>query len=214
MFLIGEIGGLVHVLEEFFDEWIARTTVHWRWNYEENQELLALDAAYGDREAADAMIVWGSKVCRATGVTSDIQKREAENEYHQIMAAAESQLQVTKYLLGDRPTALDCIFLAGLRAHFLYDPAPKRALVNKYPNVVHWVESSADKWDGDGALAELPESTPFAQFVLTQMRNTYLRTARRSRTAIRRLLFKCLVRMSAILHGHISSSPDRCLFHI
>lgn len=119
LFPPGPLGILTHIVEEYFDEWIARTTVHWRWNYPEHHELLAMDAA---REIAQQLITWGGKVCRATGVSSEIQQRAAEAEYHRIMEAAEAQLGQT--LLGERPTAVDCIVLAGLRAHFLYDPVP------------------------------------------------------------------------------------------
>ncbi len=173
MFPPGKLGILVHILEEYFDEWIARTTVHWRWNYPENHELLSMDAAYGDTELAQDMITWGAKVCRATGVSSEIQKAEAEREYHRILSAAEDQLSETRFLLGDRPTAVDCIVLAGLRAHFLYDPAPKKALYDKYPGVVKWVEFSADEWDGIGEFLTFPEVTAFGKFVLGEMRQTY-----------------------------------------
>lgn len=173
MFPKGKLGILVQILEEYFDEWIARTTVHWRWNYPENHELLSMDAAYGDAAIAQALVTWGSKVCRATGVDSEIQKKEVEKEYYRILDAAEAQLQQTDYLLGDRPTALDCIVLAGLRAHFLYDPAPKKAIYEKYPIVVRWVEESADQWDGSGNLVEFPETTPFGHFILKEMQETY-----------------------------------------
>ncbi len=173
LFPRGVLGALTHLVEEYFDEWIARTTVHWRWNYPENHQLLALDAAYGDEEKAAAMVIWGGKVCRATGVDSPTQQREAENEYHRIMAAVQAQLRRTPYLLGERPTAVDCIFLAGLRAHFLYDPAPKAALYERYPEVVAWVEHGADKWTGSGELPELSQSTDFARFVLQEMATTY-----------------------------------------
>lgn len=173
MFPEGRLGIVTQILEEYFDEWIARTTVHWRWNYEENHELLSMDAAHGDPEIAKTLVVWGGKVCRATGVSSEVQKQAAEDEYHRIMVAAESQLQTTKYLLGDRPTALDCIVLAGLRAHFLFDPAPKKALYDRYPVVVRWVEEGADAWDGGGDLAPLSELTPFAHMVLGEMKRTY-----------------------------------------
>ena len=144
MFPDGPVGLLVNILEEYFDEWVARTTVHWRWNYVENHDLLANDAAHGDPEVAAVLKEWGGKVCRATGVSSEIQQAAAEKEYHRLMAAAEAQLAQSDYLLGDRPTAVDCIFLAGLRAHFLYDPASNRALRTRYPVTVKWVESGAD----------------------------------------------------------------------
>lgn len=184
LFPAGEMGFLVHLLEEYFDEWIARTTVHWRWNYKENHQLLALDAAYGDEEAAAAMIVWGGKVCRATGVSSEIQQRAAEAEYHRIMASAETQLEHSRYLLGDRPTAVDCILLAGLRAHFLYDPAPKRALLDRYPAVVRWAQGDADSWDASATLTALPDTTAFAAFVLDEMADTYQPFALGNRRAL------------------------------
>ncbi len=184
MFPSGEMGFLVHLLEEYFDEWVARTTVHWRWNYEENHQLLAMDAAHGDPDIAKVMIGWGAKVCRALGVSSETQKRAAEDEYHRIMAAAETQLQQTAYLLGDRPTAVDCIVLAGLRAHFLYDPAPRAALVDRYPVVVKWVESDADDWNGLGSLSGLANLTDFAQLVLREMAETYQSFALGNQTAL------------------------------
>jgi len=184
MFPAGIDGVLVHILEEYFDEWIARTTVHWRWNYEENHQLLSMDAAYGDAEKAQELIVWGGKVCRATGVSSEIQQREAENEYHRLMAAAEQQLTQTPYLLGERPSAVDCIVLAGLRAHFLHDPAPRRALYDRYPGVVAWVEAGADDWRGDGLLSCLHNATDFAQLVFREMAGTYQPFALGNRRAL------------------------------
>ncbi len=174
MFPEGDLGVLVHLIEDYFDEWIARTAVHWRWNYEENHELLSLDAAHGNVEYAQQIASWGVRVCRATGVSSEIQKKEVENEYKRILNAAESQLQETKYLLGNRPTAVDCIFLAGLQAHFNYDPAPKKAIHSDYPQTIKWCEMRAEQWDGTGELAAFPESTPFAQFILKEIASTYL----------------------------------------
>lgn len=184
MFPVGPLGVLTQIIEEYFDEWIARTSVHWRWNYEENHALLSKDLSRGDEELAREIITWGAKVCRATGVTSEVQKREAEAEYHRVMAAAERQLGHTRYLLGDRPTAVDCIVLGGLRAHFLFDPVPDRALRGTYPAVVRWAEDGADRWDGSGALAEFPDSTEFARFVLAEMAETWAPFVQGNRRAL------------------------------
>ncbi len=154
------------------------------WMIADTTPLLQMDAAYGDEEAAKMMIVWGGKVCRATGVSSEVQQRAAEDEYYRIMDAVASQLETTRYLLGDRPTALDCIVLAGLRAHFLYDPAPSRMLRDRYPTVVRWAEEDADAWDGSGELAPFPQSTPFARFVLSEMKQTWVPFALGNRAAL------------------------------
>jgi glutathione S-transferase len=182
MFSSGELGVLVHVLEEYFDEWIARTMVHYRWHYPESAEFAALRMSNGNREAAERVLSWGPRACRATGTDSETQQRAAEDEYVRLLEAAESQLSKTAYLLGDRPTALDCVVLGGLRAHTNMDPVPKRVVAD-YPTVVDWAERRADTWDGGGTLASFPGSTPFARHVLGEMADTYMPYALANRDA-------------------------------
>ena len=172
LFPAGPIGVLVHVLEEYFDEWIARTMVHYRWHYERSAEFASLKMAGGNAEAAARVRDWGPRACRATGTESERQQRAAEDEYQRILAAMEQQLGATPYLLGSRPTALDCVLLGGLRAHTNMDPDPKEITAG-YPRVVAWSEGSADDWAGAGDLEPFPESTPFARFVLDEMTSTY-----------------------------------------
>ncbi len=176
LFPPGPLGVLVHVLEEHFDEWVARVMVHYRWHYPRSAEFASLRIASGNPEAAARVREWGPRACRATGTASDGQQREAEAEYTRFLAAMEAQLAETAFLLGDRPTALDCIVLGGLRAHTNMDPDPK-AVTADFPRVVEWCESGADTWNGDGELAPFPESTPFARHVLSEMPDTYGRFA-------------------------------------
>ena len=172
MFPEGPIGVLAHVVEEYFDEWIARTMVHYRWHYPESALFASTRMADGMAEVAERVRGWGPRACRATGTESERQREAAEAEYVRILAAAEAQLGETPYLLGDRPCAVDCIVLGGLRAHTYMDPDPKKVTAG-YPRVVAFSEGSADEWDGGGELADFPESTPFARFVLEEMATTY-----------------------------------------
>lgn len=172
LFPPGPLGVLTHVVEEYFDEWIARTMVHYRWHYPESARFASLRMAGGNEAAAARVLDWGPRACRATGTESEIQRRAAEAEYVRILEAAEAQLGRTRYLLGDRPTAVDCIVLGGLRAHTNMDPDPKKVTAG-YPRVVAWSESKADDWEGGGELAPFPESTEFARFVLDEMADTY-----------------------------------------
>ena len=172
MFPTGPLGVLVNVLEEYFDEWVARTMVHYRWHYPDSAEFASLRMSDGNVEAARNVRDWGPRACRATGTESEAQQRAAEDEYVQILEAMEAQLALTPYLLGDRPTAVDCVLLGGLRAHTNMDPDPKKVTA-AYPRVVAWSDGGADHWDGSGELAPFPESTPFAQFVLQDMVTTY-----------------------------------------
>jgi len=172
MFPPGPMGVLVHVLEEFFDEWVARVMVHYRWHYPRSAEFASVRMAGGDERAAATVREWGPRACRATGTDSEHQQREAEAEYQRVLQAMETQLGQTSWMLGDRPTALDCILLGGLRAHTNMDPDPKEVTA-AYPRVVAWAEGGADSWHGGGELAPFPESTPFAAFVLCEMVGTY-----------------------------------------
>ena len=71
-----------------------------------------------------------------------------------LLAAAERQLGETGFLLGDRPTAVDCVVLGGLRAHTNMDPDPKRT-VAEYPRVLAWAEEGARRLlELDGTVQE------------------------------------------------------------
>jgi len=172
MFPAGPLGILVQVVEEYFDEWIARTMVHYRWHYSRSAEFASLKMANGNREAAERVRHWGPRACRATGTDSEIQQLAAEDEFKRILAAMEAQLGQTSYLLGDRPTAVDCVVLGSLWAHINMDPDPKK-IMSAFPGVLSWCEDQAKLWDGLGSLAPFPESTPFARFILGEMPLTY-----------------------------------------
>ena len=172
LFPSGPLGVLAHIIEEYFDEWVARTMVHYRWHYEESARFASMRMSGGNAAAAANILNWGPRACRATGTESEIQQEAAEAEYVRILEAAEAQLNDTPYLLGDRPTAVDCIVLGGIRAHTNMDPDPKKVTAG-YPRVVAWAESEADEWQGHGELIPFPVSTPFVQFVLEEMKPTY-----------------------------------------
>ena len=172
LFPHGPLGVLVHILEEYFDEWIARTMVHYRWHYPRSAQYAALKMSNGNEKAAATVLNWGPRACRATGTESAHQQRAAEKEYVRILEAMEEQLSETPYMLGGRPTAVDCILLGGLRAHTYNDPDPKEVTA-QYPRVVKWCEDGTKQWDGAGELLPFPSNTPFAQFVLDEMYTTY-----------------------------------------
>ena len=172
MFPEGPLGILVQVVEEFFDEWIARTMVHYRWHYPESAQFASLKMARGVPGIAERVRDWGPRACRATGTESGRQRQACEEEYGRILVAAERQLKETAFLLGDRPTAVDAVVLGSLRGHTNMDPDPKKVVAG-YPQVVEWAENRADQWDGGGELAGFPDSTPFARSILAEMVSTY-----------------------------------------
>ena len=52
LFPSGPLGILVQVIEEYFDEWQARTMVHYRWHYADSTEFASMKMAGGNRDAA------------------------------------------------------------------------------------------------------------------------------------------------------------------
>jgi glutathione S-transferase len=204
LFPSGAAGTLVHILEEFFDEWVARVMVHYRWHYPASAKFASQRMASGDAAMAAQLRDWGPRACRATGTQSVGQQQAAEAEYLGLMQAADQQLRSTRFLLGDRPTALDCIVLGGLRAHTLMDPDPKK-VVGQFETLADWSAQRAHRWTGGGELAPLPESTPFAQFVLTQMHATYARFALANAAAQRAGAKAC----SADVYGESASYLSR-----
>ncbi len=157
---------VVHVLEEVLDEWVSRVMVHYRWQYDVNTRHVigALLGREVDVTSAreHPLARWGVRACRATGTETAGAQRAAENEYRDLITALESQLGATRFALGERPTAVDCALLGGLRGHVLNDPVPD---MDDFPRVCAWARD-ATTWDGAGEPAPIPRLTPFAQHLL------------------------------------------------
>ncbi|MGZ6019731.1 MAG: glutathione S-transferase family protein [Phenylobacterium sp.] len=168
----GPLGVLAHIVEEYLDEWVARVMVHYRWRYPESAAFASRAIAGGDEQAAETIRGWGPRACRATGTETAFHQQAAEREYERLLAAAHDQLTRTRYLLGDRPSAVDAMMLGGFRAHTLHDPDPRKTM-QRYPSLIAWAESGADVWDGSGEWAAFPRSTPFAEHVLGEMASVY-----------------------------------------
>lgn len=169
MFPQGPLGVLTHLVEEHLDEWVARVMVHYRWHYPDSARFVANIIA--EPAMVEAVVAWGPRACRATGTETVFHQQAAEAEYGRLLDAADAQLAQTRYLMGDRPTAVDCMMLGGFRAHTLHDPDPRK-VVERYPRLVAW-NDRADAWDGAGELAAFPQSTPFARHVLAEMARAY-----------------------------------------
>lgn len=170
LFPHGFYGFVVHLLEDIFDEWISRAMLHYRWRYPASARLAAAQLANGDPDTAATIKSWGPRACRATGTESAEAGKDAEREYEFILQAMETQLQQTQYLLGPKPTALDCAALGGLQAHMLNDPDPAR-IMRGYSRVSQWAADNSQ-----GATPYPVEETP--QYDLTDFVQQFLqRTA-------------------------------------
>lgn len=173
LFPEGPEGVLVHLVEEYLDEWVARTMVHYRWHYPESAAFAARAIAGGSEEIARMIQSWGPKACRATGTEKPVHQKACEEEYVRLLTAAEAQLAETPFLMGERPTPVDAMILGGLHAHILHDPDP-RAIMDSFPRLLAWWVNASDRWPGKGSLPVFPATTAFGAHVLGELRRHYL----------------------------------------
>lgn len=172
MFPPGLYGAVAHILEEYFDEWVSRVMVHFRWHYPASAQFAAAIMSQGDPEFGEKLKDWGRRACRATGTGFAPQQLAAEEEYLEFMAAADQQLRDTPFLLGERPTALDCCVLGGLRAHTLMDPDPKPRL-SSFTTLLSWNARCTSERPPALRFPPLERLTPFAELLLSRLRDTY-----------------------------------------
>lgn len=172
MFPPGLYGAIAHILEEYFDEWVSRVMVHFRWHYPASAQFAAAIMSRGDPELGEELKDWGRRACRATGTDYAPQQLAAEEEYLEFMGAADQQLRNTPFLLGERPTALDCCVLGGLRAHTLMDPDPRPRL-SSFTTLLSWNARCTSERMPELRFPPLEKLTPFADLLLSRMRDTY-----------------------------------------
>eukprot|EP01084_Bolivina_argentea_P254698 428252_1 len=181
---------IIGLLEEYLDEWSGRLALHTRWHYEDSADYASknimnergiIDDTDMFKMATQTIKTWGKRACRAVGINSDIQMKAGNEELIRFMTEWVKHLNNgNKFLLGDVPCAFDAVLYAGLKAHYLADPFPKRMLskYKLYTALQNWVdecEKPIDLWNKnlrnrDLNLNSLP---PFIEFVLNEIKGCY-----------------------------------------
>jgi glutathione S-transferase len=191
---------VVALIEEYFDEWMARLTIHTRWYDDDTARYVARELIKGSsatQVSEDVLntivnskaspIIWGRKAIRALGMTSLTQRMEGEKELVRIYTELETTLRTRKYVMGNFPCAVDAALMGGLVAHFLNDPYPKKLLsslsrVKAYASRRFPVMFSNQTSYSSSITSELP---PFFEFVLREMSsNGYIDFVKNNRDAI------------------------------
>jgi glutathione S-transferase len=136
---------LVHVLEDFNDEWFYRLAVGSRWLYEENTAYGSWDLA---REGAhEAPVPVGTVREMVTGaMTASLARLGAtpesigpmvEESLKPWLAAMSAHVGEHGYLFGARPSLADFAFYGGNAAHFVNDPLCWGWVEEVGPQVAH-----------------------------------------------------------------------------
>lgn len=161
---------LVHVLEDFSDEWFYRPAVGTRWLWPENTVSGSWDIARDgavelglDAEATRAIVTEAMTASlpklgtNAANIDSWVE--HSVKPWQRAMAA---HLDGHGYLAGDRPSLADLAFFGGNVAHFANDPACRRFTDATAPAVVAhtnrlrrpWAQTFGDWLDP----ADLPDT--------------------------------------------------------
>lgn len=135
------------LVEDYADEWLWRTALHYRWSYQPDARLM------GHRIAAEMLHdmpgpLWLRRALitrrqqrvylRNDGVTAATIPH-IESIYRRNLVALNTIFAARPYLLGERPTLADFGFFASMFRHFGLDPTPARIMRDEAPRVYEWL---------------------------------------------------------------------------
>ena len=143
---------VARVIEDFFDEWMTRPAVHFRWLCKADAEssgaalvceLLGLDVIPapddGQRATFDKLFTtlrqWGAETCHKIGAGD---KEAVKNEFIRVMRILNTHFVSHAFLLGNLPSLADFSLYGGLHAHFLRDPSPRALIDEQAPNLFNF----------------------------------------------------------------------------
>lgn len=141
------------MLELYGDEWMVPfSCLHYRWNYPENYSVLLpqfgrIALPHGPKALRTIL---GKKISERfrgfmpkLGLTSEICVA-VEQRHEQLLALLNQHFEQHDYLLGGAACTGDFALFGPLYAHLYLDPAPRKVMEAKAPNVVRWVERMAN----------------------------------------------------------------------
>lgn len=158
------------LIEDYADEWLWRSAMHYRWSYEHDRELLS-------RILADEVtthlrlprfirryMVKKRQLTRwvlQDGVSEET-REHVEAGFFNAMSAMEAMLKNRPYLLGDTPSIADIGMMGPMLRHFGQDPTPTAIMRNEWPAIAEWVARvwNAHATTRDTALLDaIPDDT-------------------------------------------------------
>ena len=135
------------LLEDYADEWLWRSAMHYRWSYgldRRHASGLLADEQVADRWIPRALarslvarrqrrgFVEGDGVCEST-------RAHVEQGYLNALDRLSGILEKRPFLLGDGPTIADFGFMGPMLRHFGQDPTPAEIMRTRAPGVYEWV---------------------------------------------------------------------------
>ena len=150
---------LALLIEDYADEWLWRSAMHYRWSYRPDRQYAA-EALYNElvrgtlplpRFAALNMLKRRQYFgyVRGDGVNAKT-RAHADGTYLRSLDLMQAILERRPFLLGGRPTIADFGMMAPMFRHFGQDPTPAEIMRTRAPAVYEWV---ARMWHARPAMA-------------------------------------------------------------
>ncbi len=158
------------LIEDYGDEWLWRSAMHYRWSYEHDRELLS-------RVLADELTNHlplprfirrhmvkhrqHTRFVARDGVTRDTWDH-VEAGFFNAMRGMLSMLENRPYLLGDTPSIADIGMMGPMLRHFGQDPTPAAIMRNDWPAMAEWVARvwNAHTTTGETSLLDVVPDDP------------------------------------------------------
>lgn len=153
------------LLEDYADEWLWRSAMHYRWTYRLDREY-ALEILYEEqlRHALKVPKFMGKRILKKRQLggfvkndgVDDVSRPHADSTYVNALTRLEAILSQRPFLLGDRPTIADFGLMGPMFRHFGQDPTPSEIMRQQAPHTFVWVARmwGLSRKDMDGALID------------------------------------------------------------
>lgn len=156
------------LIENYGDEWLWRSAMHYRWSYPYSRELLSnilVDEITVPVRAPRFVV---RRMIRRRQIKSfttndgvnDATWDHVEQGYFNALDAMSAVLEHRPFLLGTRPSLADFGMMAPMFRHFSQDPDPEEIMRDRAPLVYEWV---ARMWSAkpqpDGAFVSTIDET-------------------------------------------------------
>ena len=182
---------IARLMEDYADEWLWRSAMHYRWSYEHDRQLLS--SIIVDEVLKDAPLprflrrrLIQARQRRGFVLGDGVRPQtwsHVEAGYLEALDNMSAMLESREFLLGSTPSLADFGFMAPMLRHFGHDPTPADIMRNRAPGVYAWIArvwNARASANGPGFVKEVP---PDAGSMLREICETHLEQLAANATA-------------------------------
>ena len=189
------LGFIALLIEDYADEWLWRSAMHYRWSYKRDR-LYAAEALYEElimgvrplpRLFALHMLTRRQRggFVRGDGVNKHT-RFHADRTYLTALDRLQAIFERRTFILGETPTIADFGMMAPMFRHFSQDPTPAEIMRSRAPAVFEWVARMWNARASDAAPKLVEEIDDGLIALLTEACETNLAQHRQNAQACAR----------------------------